>query len=420
MTYFLQWKTRYHGYNKNIKYAILATLLSQTGFGIYMVIYNFYIRELGYSHMVNGEIISLTSLGTALALVPAGLLSDQFGRKKAMIFGIALSSFLLFFRGILEARIILEVFGFLTGVFVAFLQVSAIPWLAENSQPSERVYLFSLYSAVMTAAYVVGSLLGGFLTDIFLLFTSPLLSIRYTLIIGSAIYFTSFFFVIRLKEKKRERKERNRSFTLRDFFRGNRNGLKIIGLFAISQVLIGFGSGLVIPYLNLYFADRFGASNSVIGLIISLGQAVTAFAMIIGPAVVQRVGEVRAVVYLQLLSLPFLFLTAFTQNLFLAAFGFLFRQALMNAGNPIQSSLIMGNVQDSMKGLANSINQMVFNLGWALMGPVSTSIVMDSGPYWGYAKVFSITATLYFIASLYFYFVFRKTKTDQETVLDER
>src|SRR5699024_5849598 len=118
-------------------------------------------------------------------------------------------------------------------------------------------------------------------------------------------------------------------------------------------------SGLVIPYLNLYFADRFDASTSVIGIIIALGQGATAVAMFIGPMVVKRLGEVRAVVILQLLSLPFLLLTAFTTNLLLASIGFLFRQALMNAGNPIQSSLMMAKVDDSMKGLANSVNQMV-------------------------------------------------------------
>src|SRR5690606_21722737 len=103
----------------------------------------------------------------------------------------------------------------------------------------------------------------------------------------------------------------------------------------------------------------------------------------------------------------FLLLTAYTQNLWLAAIGFLFRQALMNAGNPIQMSLMMSKVDDSVKGLANSVNQMVFNLGWALMGPVSTGIVIQYGSYWGYATVFTITAILYFIGSLYFYIVFR-------------
>src|SRR5690606_10313570 len=126
------------------------------------------------------------------------------------------------------------------------------------------------------------------------------------------------------------------------------------------------------------------------------------------------VGEVKAVAFLQLLSLPFLLLTAYTQNLYLAATGFLFRQALMNAGNPIQSSLMMSKVDNSIRGLANSVNQMVFNLGWALMGPVSIGIVMRYGAYWGYATVFTITAILYLIGSVYFLIIFRNLKSTPE------
>ncbi|GAA2703028.1 hypothetical protein GCM10009865_13140 [Aeromicrobium ponti] len=42
------------------------------------------------------------------------------------------------------------------------------------------------------------------------------------------------------------------------------------------------------------------------------------------------------------------------------------------------------------------------------MGPVSTGIVIKYGAYWGYALVFSITASLYLIGSLYFFFMFRR------------
>jgi predicted MFS family arabinose efflux permease len=154
--------------------------------------------------------------------------------------------------------------------------------------------------------------------------------------------------------------------------------------------------------------------------VISLGQGATAIAMIIGPMVVRKLGEVKAVVVLQLLSLPFLLLTAYTQQFWLAALGFLFRQALMNAGNPIQMSLMMGKVDDSMKGLANSVNQMVFNLGWALMGPVSTGIVLKYGSYWGYAMVFTVTAGLYLIGSTYFFIVFRSINNTKSNMLETK
>ena len=163
--------------------------------------------------------------------------------------------------------------------------------------------------------------------------------------------------------------------------------------------------------MNLYFADRFDATNTTIGFVLSMGQAVTAVAMIIGPALVRRIGEINSVVLLQVLSLPFMLLTAFTNVFWLAALGFLLRQALMNAANPIITSMMMERVEDKFKGLANSVNQMVFSLGWASMGPVSMSIVFYFGQYWGYAIVFSITAVLYLTSAIYFYVIFSKKKS---------
>ncbi|WP_019156201.1 MFS transporter [Robertmurraya massiliosenegalensis] len=405
MPFFQEWSVQIKSYNKNIKLSILANVFAQIGFGIFMVIYNFYIRELGYDEQVNGQVISLTSLATALILVPAGMISDRFGRKKVMLIGSILTGFVFLLRGIFEAQSLLLILAFVTGLTMAFITVSSIPWLAENSKPLQRVHLFSMYSAVMTGASVIGNLFGGIFTDLFSLFLSPLMSIRLTLIIAGLFYFFSFIPIAKFKETREIKQEKK--IPWKEKVHQQREGFKMIFLFAIAQLIIGIGAGLVIPYLNLYFADRFMASNSIIGIIISLGQAATAIAMIIGPLMVRKFGEVKAVVILQLSSLPFLLLTAYTENLVLAAVGFLFRQALMNAGNPIQTSLMMSKVNDSVKGLANSINQMVFNLGWAVMGPVSTGIVVMYGAYWGYAMVFTITASLYLIGSIYFLTVFK-------------
>ncbi|MCM3705533.1 MULTISPECIES: MFS transporter [Cytobacillus] len=415
MAFYREWAGQFNGYNRNIKLAFMANILTQIGFGIFMVIYNFYIRELGYSESVNGQIISMTALATALILVPAGVASDRIGRKKAMMFGAVATGAVMLFRSLVDMQELLIVFAFLTGLTTAFLQVSAIPWMAENSKADQRVHLFSIHFAIMTGANVIGNLSGGIFTDVFSLFTDQLTSIRITLLIGSVFFIAGLFPILRFAEVSKDQQDAKsiKGWSFKNLS-AKHDGVKIIAMFAFAQLLIGIGAGLVIPYLNLYFADRFEASNSTIGMIISLGQAATAFAMIIGPLVVRKVGEVKAVVILQLMSLPFLLLTAYTENLWLAAIGFLFRQALMNAGNPIQMSLMMSKVSDSMKGLANSINQMVFNLGWAVMGPVSTGIVMRYGDYWGYALVFTITASLYLIGSLYFFFVFRgykKTKT---------
>ncbi|MDG5788929.1 MFS transporter [Evansella sp. AB-P1] len=404
------WSTQFKGYNKNVRLFLVSSILAHIGMGIFMIIYNYYIRELGYDDQMNGSVIAMQSIGTALLLLPAGILSDRIGRKKVIYVGAIFAACSLLLRAVLSAEVLLLGTAFMTGLFMAFIQVSSIPLLAENSTEKQRVHLFSFNFAIIMIANVIGNTLGGTSSDFFhyIIGLDPLWSIRLTLLIGAGFFFSALIPIMKIRE---DRKITNKTIQDRSFkklFKTHRQGIKIILLFAVAQLLIGFGSGLVIPYLNLYFVDRFEVSHSIVGIIISAGQAMTAIALLIGPAVVSKVGEVRAVVMLQLMSIPFLLLTAYTQNLFWAIFGFLFRQALMNAGNPIQMSLMMRSVDDSIKGLANSVGQAVFQLGWAVMGPVSTTIVLMYGAYSGYAIVFSITGVLYVVGTVYFFIVFRK------------
>ncbi|WP_391117216.1 MFS transporter [Psychrobacillus sp. L3] len=411
MQWLQNWKTKIASFNKNIRLFMLANILIQIGMGVFSVMYNLYIKELGFPETVNGSVISMTSLATAIMLIPAGFLSDRFGRKGMIILGTIVTVLTLFYRSIEVSEHSLVYAAFFTGLFMALVQVSGVPFLAENSNASERMHLFSIHFSLMTIASVVGSLGGGIVADALHMYAamSVLDSIKWVLILGTIIFAFGLFPLFKLKPtvKVKELETKKVEKELPSNFKRN---ITIIVLFGFANLLIGTGSGLVIPYLNLYFSNRFDASNSYVGLILSLGSAMTAVAMLMGPALVKKVGQVRALVIFQLLSIPFLFLTGYTTSLVVASIGFLLRQALMNAGNPIQSAIAMDLVHDKYKGLANSVNQMVFNLGWATMGPVSTGLVMAYGFYWGYAYTFTITGILYIIASTYFYILFGRKK----------
>lgn len=408
-------------FNRNVRLFMVANVLIQIGMGVFMVMYNLYIRELGYSEAVNGSVISINSLATALMLVPAGIISDRYGRKSILLIGTLITAIMLFGRSIVSVEQPILTFAFITGIVWAFVQVSGVPFLAENSKPNERIQLFSIHFSFVTIANVLGNLLGGFVADGFQFFfqLGEVESIRGSLMIGAAIFTVGLIPLLQLKTSERSQKDEKalQNKRLKEDDNGDssfKKNFKMIVLFGIANLIIGTGSGLVIPYLNLYFANRFDASNSYVGFIIALGSAMTAVAMLIGPILVKRVGKVRALVIFQLLSIPFLFLTAYTNSLFIASVGFLMRQALMNAGNPIQSAIAMDVVHDKYKGLGNSVSQMVFNIGWATMGLPAAWLVTTYGNYWGYAYTFTITGCLYLVASTYFYIVFaRKYKVKE-------
>jgi predicted MFS family arabinose efflux permease len=87
----------------------------------------------------------------------------------------------------------------------------------------------------------------------------------------------------------------------------------------------------------------------------------------------------------------------------LAIFAFLIRQSIMNASNPITSAIMLEEVPENLKGITNSLNQMVFQLGWTVCGRLS-GIIID---HYGYDLIFYLAGGLYATSAIYYYVMFR-------------
>ncbi|WP_425501842.1 MFS transporter [Saccharibacillus deserti] len=417
------------GWPRNVKLFFAANLLYQIGGGMFSVLYNLYIQGIGYGDAMNGRVVSIQSLATACIFIPIGLFGDRLSRKMLLVVGALLSGVFFALRALAEAEPLLLVLAVCSGIFAAFFQVLAIPFLAENVKKSQRLALFSAYSSLMLAAQVLGSMGGGVLADSLQhAGFERVASLRFTLFAGGIATLAAFVPMLFIREDRRQSEPPKTPLAAGSGGSAGsepaaspvssskvdeaqeRSG-RIIFWFVLAQLPIGLGSGLVVPYLNLYFTNRFDVSLTAMSLLISLGQIMTIISMLIGPSLSRKVGPVRAVVLFQMLSLPFLLTTGFTNILLIASVAFLFRQALMNAANPIQSAVMVDRIPDSKRSLANSLTQTAFMLGWASMGPVQSYLVTTYGDYWGYAITFSITGALYVSASLLYYFKFREPGT---------
>lgn len=405
---------------------------------MFSVLYNVYIQKLGYNDTMNGQIVSIQSLATAIMFIPIGLAGDRFGRKKLLLAGALFSGISLIGRSFDYSANGLIWFAVFSGLFAGVFQILSIPYLAESVKESQRLKMFSYYSALVLASQVLGSLGGGVLADLLHTFgISEVIGLQIVLLLGGVttlIAFIPLLFITEIKtlhtikhnnkinnelnehsetpsEVNSDIKKYNVSTVINDHDTiTKKKDSRLIIQFVITQLLIGLGSGLVIPYLNLYFTNRFSLSMSGMSLLLALGQIMTIVSMLIGPTLAIKIGNVRAVVVFQIMSLPFLLLTGFTNLLFIASISFLFRQALMNAANPIQSAILVDRISHKRRGIANSLMQTAFMIGWATMGPVQSYLVTTYGTYWGYAITFSITGSLYVISSLMYYIMFKESK----------
>jgi len=172
---------------------------------------------------------------------------------------------------------------------------------------------------------------------------------------------------------------------------------------ALNSLLIGAGAGLVIPFMNLYFATRFACSSQQIGLFFSLAQVFTAAASLLGPLVARRYGKLRTATASELLSLPFLVTLGAERRLPVAVVSFWLRATLMQASSPLLQAFVMEALPPALRARSTSLNNMLWNAGWATSATLAGTIIQ----HFGYAVPFYVTAVLYGSAAAFFYASFR-------------
>src|SRR5512147_1354976 len=79
------------GLNVNVRLLLLRTLIMGLYSGIYGIIFNLYILDMGFRADFLGLLLSVSLLTSSAMSIPAGILCDRFDRRKLMIVSSALS-----------------------------------------------------------------------------------------------------------------------------------------------------------------------------------------------------------------------------------------------------------------------------------------------------------------------------------------
>ncbi len=395
-------------FSRPARFYLLAEFLVWTAYGIYSVLFNLYLVEAGYSERFVGRAIAMTAVGLAAAALPAGLLAERWSRRKCIVLGAALEAVGQALRaGTTHAPTILAA-GVLIGVGQSLFQIAAAPFITEHSTPRERTHLFSSFFASALLAGVLGSAVGGALPHAVqaLLRGTPLFAAyRASLLVGVALAACSLVPLLamgRLEEKP----------LAQDAEPVTREDRRRLVPIALNSLLIGMGAGLVIPFMNLYFKDRFQCSSTQIGGFFSIAQVFTATAALLGPALARRFGKLRTAVTSELLSLPFLVTLGAERRLAVAAVSFWLRATLMQAATPLLQTFIMEAMPRALRARATSLINLVWNLGWGVSAVLAGTVIER----FGYATPFYVTAALYAIAATTFWAAFRRLPETGEDV----
>jgi MFS family permease len=385
-------------FSPNARFFLLSTIITGVSFSIYMLIFNLYVVSQGYSRSFLGELQSLPNLIALLSALPAGVLVDHIGRKRALLLanlGRTLATLgIVLAPGAGWLRLSMITFG----VSQSLWMVSAAPFMMENSAEEERNALFSANFGLQTLVGFGGTLVGGYLPTVFgnMLGVDVESPAAYGATMAVTVVLSAFALipVFMIKEQPRSAAARAQSLLPWRNIGDRRLVARIIG----PNVIISMGAAILIPYMNLFFKETFPISDKVLGTLFAVSSVITGLATLASPILADRWGRIRSLVFTQLASIPFLLLIGFSGSFWVSGIAFWVRAALMNMGNPLYSAFAMEQVQERERATVSGLMGMSWNLGWTI-GPFLSGY-MQEHPNIGWQPIFVITCVLYVVASL--------------------
>lgn len=394
------------GFDRSARLFLLATVIEGTIYSGWMLFFNFYILERGFDRNYLGIVNALPSLSSLLFGIPLGMLSDRIGRKPSMLIGVGLGILCMALEvTVLDANLILF-YAFLQGIGNMLYYISQAPYMMQVSDSNNRSLLFSLNFGLVTISGAIGNLFAGQLPELFgsWLEVAPRSATAYQAVLLTSVCLGMLMLIPLFLIKERQKEEN--SYSMRSNFLEVGKVLRkpLIWKLSFPNMLIGFGAAVLIPYMNVFFLERFSLPDKQLGILFSLSAVFTGVGSLLAPRLVNQCGgKIRAVVFTQGLSLVFLMFIGFSKWYGLVAASFLIRGTLMNMAVPLFHAFSLEQIEEEIQGTANSILELAWQVGWAV-GPYLSGLIQAN---YGFSPLFVITGVLYAIANVVTWAFFR-------------
>ncbi len=393
------------GAGRNPRLYLYGLFLAGLGQSIFVLLFNLYLRELGYTDSGIGQILSKISLGAAVAAIPVAFLFRRIAARGMLALAGVLTALTCLLQSTLVAPELLLLAAFLSGIVITTFRLSIAPVVMREVRAPSRPFLFSAAFTVLFLSAIAGSMLGGLLPHFFhMLASDARLTLRWSLWTACALTLLASIPFHRMSSPEPSSDaaapagawEQIRELTEVDW------GLQL--KLALPATLIGLGAGLIIPFLNLYFRDRFSLTPAGIGILFSAMQGFMVLGNLFGPAVSRRLGLVRGVVATQLLSVPFMVLLAVSTSFPVVVASFFLRGGLMNMNQPLTSHFAMEVVPEREHAITNSLLSLSWFVAWSVSADIGGALIERRG----YTEPLLLAALLYVFASILYWLFFHR------------
>ncbi|ANU19786.1 MFS transporter [Planococcus plakortidis] len=392
---------------KSTKFALYILMfnmfIAMSGIGLIIPIMPAYLETFGVAGQALGTLIATFAFAQFLFSPISGELSDKYGRKNLIIFGLIVFGLSQLVFGLATELWILYVARFFSGLGGAFLIPPMMAFVADITTYEERGKGMGLLGASMSLGFMIGPGIGGFLSEVSLEFPFYVAtSVALLSALLSYIALPNVKPAVQAVDYKRENlyQQMKRSVYTPYF-------VMLLVMFIFAFGLSNFQSTIA-----LYVDKQFQFTPKEISVVITVGGFVGVVVQtFVIDSLFKRFGEMRVILVNLLVSaaamIGILFVHTFWTILFVAAVFFTAASLLRPAINTLISKLA-GDSQ----GYAAGMNNAYMSLG-NMIGPALAGILFDidmSFPY--------ITGT--FILLICFFIAFNWSARKKELLQESR
>jgi MFS family permease len=379
-------------FTRSARLFLVALGIQSFGIGILVTIFSIYVKSAGLSEAVVGDAEGSIAFAAAAVCLLAPPLIAVFGYRRLMVMAAILYGVArLGQAGAPEVGLLLA-FGALYGTGDGIMQAGPVSFLAEVSSPFERSHLYTADLFIRVACSMVGGLVGGLLPYLFSGMLRDVDAYRATVAVAGVLLLASSVPLLMIREKLSHPRHAFARYleTARTF-----RSWGHVGRLIVPQVLIALGAGLIIPFLSLYLKQQLGASIGEVGFIQGMSALAMGIAALAAPALGRRFGFVKATVFAETASLPFLAAIPFVTSLPVAAVVFWFRSAFMNMSWPTWNQYTMEHVPSRERPIVAGAVSFSFSISF-LVGCAVGGRLMERS----YALPYAIATCLYAAGAL--------------------
>lgn len=394
-------------FSRNARLYLLHIFGMDVIHGTWEVLFNLYLLAAGFDIAFIGLRLAVQGVAGALMSVPAGRLADRIDRKWGFIIGDgggALAAVVLI--STMDPTLILVASGVSAG-FGAMHYVTESPFIAENSEPAERLHLFSVGSGFRTLAAMLGALTAGFLPGWLRgqYGLSDLGAFRWATYLGIAWWFASLIPAVKMRRYVSEEVAAARADGGSSGIAGLRNPV-VVFKFVTVGALLSLGGGFVLRLTNVFLVHDAHAHENEVGLVFAAGSLVLAVSSLLAPLAVERFGRMRTIWVTRLAAIPFIFLLGFAPSLAsptrvvsLAGLAFVLRTGLFNMSGPVYEAVTMEMLHPTERATFTGLGAF-FGSGLSAVASYFGASLMDGGDF---RTPFVIMAVAYALSTWLFY-----------------